>query len=125
MPIVFTYGATTVTLQTGPDMGDFTVKKSWLSPEITAAGGEDTFVYDKENVPLFHVLDVRKMKEADALSLLAFLILVDGISAPWAYTDPEGVAWSARFWNAQEISTSLIRHGRESVQITLLITPPA
>ena len=129
MPITFSYSgtspATVVTFQTGQDMGDFSVKKSWLSPKVKAAGGEDTFVYDKGIVKLFHVISVRQMKEADYLSLIAFLDAVDGISNPWDYTDPADVSWIARFWNADEINASLVRHGREEIQIILLIeTPP-
>lgn len=129
MSIIFSYSgtspATVVTFQTGPDMGDFSVKKSWMSPKIKAAGGEDTFAYDKGIVKLFNVISIRQMKEADYLLLIAFQAAVDGISNPWDYTDPAGTAWIARFWNADEINASLVRHGREEIQIILLVeTPP-
>jgi hypothetical protein len=129
MPCSFSYSgtspATVVTFQTGPDMGDFSVKKSWMSPKVKAAGAEDVFVYDKGITKLFHILNVRQMKAADYTLLIAFLDAVDGISNPWDYTDPAGTAWIARFWNADEINASLVRHGREEIQIILLIDPPA
>jgi hypothetical protein len=128
MSIIFSYAGTTpatvVTLQTGPDMGDFAIKKVWMSPEVKAAGGEDSFVYNKGIVKLFHTLNVRQMKEADYLSLIDFLDIVDGISNTWDYTDPAAVVWLARFWNAEEIRASLVRHGREAIDIILLVTAP-
>ena len=129
MSIIFSYSGTSpptvVTFQTGPDMGDFSVKPDWMSPEIKAAGGEDAFVYDKGIKKLVHIINVKQMTAANYDSLKTFLDAVDGISNPWDYTDPAGVSWTARFWNAEEISASLVRHGREEIKIVLMIEPLA
>jgi hypothetical protein len=128
MPIIFSYTgtspATVVTFQSGPDMGDFSVKKSWMAPEVWAAGKEDSFVFDKGIVKLFHIINAGQMKTEDYVSLMTFLDVVDGISNSWDYTDPSGASWTARFWNAQELNASRVRHGREDMQIILLIEPP-
>jgi hypothetical protein len=126
--ITFTYTgtspATVVTFQTGPDMGDFSAKKIWMSPRIRAAGGEDEFVYDKSIVLLFHTIHLKKARSADVAAFMTFLTAVDGISNLFNYADPVGLAWMAQIWNSEEIRAALVSHNRHEITIELLLVEP-
>jgi hypothetical protein len=129
MPLTFTYTGTSpstvVNFLHNPQVGDWKKTRRWFSPSIEAAGGEDSFVKDKSAVLNFHVLTWGKLYDADRTALLAFLDVVDGISNAFDYVDPAGVSWTARIWNAREISESLVAYNRTEITIELLVVAVA
>jgi hypothetical protein len=115
---------TVVTFLHDPQVGDWSRSQKWASPMIKAAGGENSFVKDKSIVFYYHSLYWPDMYPADLTALLAFLVVVDGISNEFDYVDPLGVSWKARIWNSQEIRDSLVAHGRTDITIELIVTEP-
>jgi hypothetical protein len=128
MACIFTYTPTTpdtvVAFLHDPQVGDWSRSQKWASPMIKAAGGEDSFVKDSGVVFQYHSLQWANMYPADLTALLAFLVVVDGISNEFDYVDPMGISWKARIWNSQEIRDSLVAHGRTDITIELIVAEP-
>jgi len=114
--------ATICTITSAPEMGELTVRKVWMSPQIKAAAGENTFVYDNGIVKLFHEINCGQLSTAEKAALLAIIAAVGGISNVMDYNDSAGNDWEARFWNADDIISGLVRNGRWSLPIVLALT---
>lgn len=104
-----------------PSRGDYGRKLSYLQPKGRSDGG-DWYVYDKGlNPDKTRTLRWRNIPAADLANFLTFLGVVEGSKYDFTFTDCDGSTYTARIWNADDIQSSPVAAGRESLSVVLHI----
>ncbi len=88
---------------------------------VDYADGGDLYVYDKGVVKDYRSLTFHSLPEDDLINYLTFLDAVEGSKYTFTFTDTDGLTYTARIVNSDNIQSAPIVTGRESVTIDLLL----
>lgn len=100
--------------------GSYRRQKQYAQPTDFADGG-DIYIYDKGIVKTIITLTWPNIPTADYTNFTTFLGVVVGAKYNFTFTDIDGATYTARIYNAADITSAPVATGRESLTIELLI----
>lgn len=104
-----------------PNEADYNRKIKYMQPKDYADGG-DLYCYDKGiTAKNYRSLKWAAMPAADLTSFLAFLAVVVGSKYNFTFTDHDGVTYTARIINADEMPSAPTAGGNESLPAVELL----